>query len=106
MKLHFYLLEEPWNAEPYIRHEEVEAEEKPKTYTLKERPENIYVRRIEKWKIGCMLTDFGKKVILLERDDDKAKQIFIEHFNSLIDNIEKRIAEYTKIIKTISEWEE
>lgn len=104
MKLHFYFIEQPWNGTPYIRYESVEAEERPKTYILKERPNGIYVSRIAKEKIGTMLTEYRKKLILLEQDDEKAKEIFFEYCKTIIRKCENEISDSNNMLKIISDW--
>lgn len=106
MKLHFYFIEKPWRREPHIKYVSAEVEEKPKTYIVKERIRGFYESRISKCKIGIMLTGYKEKVILLERDDEKAKRIFTEYYNLLISCREKEISDYKGIIKMIDAWEE
>ena len=43
MKLYFYILEKPYNKNPFVRFEECEVIEKPKTYKPKDRfPMDVY----------------------------------------------------------------
>lgn len=104
MKLHFYFVKKyPWENGLNIEYVAIEADEKPKTYVVREQPHGIFVNRISKEEIGSVVN--GYRVALLERDDETAKKIFKEYYNVLISGKEKEIDDYKNIIKAINEWE-
>ena len=92
----------------------LEAEEKPKTYSVFD---EICTSRVNKNDIGVVSGVSGRNVILLEDDIEKAKEIFAENLKRKIldekESIEekiksgnKRISELEKTIKEINESEE
>lgn len=101
MVLHFYIISKPYGEEPYLRYEAAEAEEKPKTYMLKHNPRGVFGVRINKESIGVMNPDFiYGKVILLERDDEKAKSIIRNYYEAKIKEEEEKIKKY-KILSNL-----
>lgn len=102
MKLHFYFLEDPYGREMYVRHEEAEADEGARSYILKEMPNSQYVERINKKDANGRVMEYGKKVILTERDDEKARQVFSEYYNLCIQKEEREIKRYKDIINAIN----
>ena len=92
----------------------LEAEEKPKTYSVFD---GMWTSRVNKNDIGVVSGLSGRNVILLEDDIEKAKEIFTENLKRKIldekESIEekiksgnKRISELEKTIKEINESEE
>ena len=92
----------------------LEAEEKPKTYSVFD---GMWTSRVNKNDIGVVSGVSGRNVILLEDDIEKAKEIFAENLKRKIldekESIEakinsgnKRISELEKTIKEINESEE
>ena len=77
MKLYFYFLEEPYNKEPYIRCEECEVEEKPKTYKPVDRfPIGYWYSTLKKDDIGELI-GYDKNIIAItEKDNAKASDTF------------------------------
>jgi len=104
MKLHFYLIEKPWENNPYIKYDVVEAEEKPKAYIINSSLKGICMDRILKSEVGVVLTHLGVKVVLCERDDEMAKQLFSEYYKKLIFDCEKKIENYKETIQMIKDW--
>ena len=97
-----------------IKRTVLEAEEKPKTYSVFD---GMWTSRVNKKDIGVASGYFGDTVILLEDDMEKAKEIFAENLKRKIldekESIEKkiksgneRISELEKTIKEIGEFKE
>lgn len=90
-----------------VRKEVLEVEEKPKTYMTTN----------TSWKTRINKSDIGKvnaydNVYLLEDDEKKARELFCEKLRSnicmvrrRIEDANKGIAEYEKLIKEISQGE-
>lgn len=99
LTLHFYIIDKPYGEEPYLRYEAAEAEEKPKTYMLKHTPKGFFGVKINKEYIGIMIPDFTYgKVILLERDDEKAKSIIRSYYAAKIKEEEEKIKQYNGLM--------
>lgn len=92
----------------------IEAEEKPKTYSVFD---GMWTSRVNKKDIGVASGWRGDTVILIEDDIEKVKEIFTENLKRKIldekESIEekiksgnKRISELEKTIKEINESEE
>lgn len=92
----------------------LEAEEKPKTYSVFD---GMWTSRVNKNDIGVVSGLSGRNVILLEDDIEKAKEIFTEDLKRKISDEKKsieakinsgneRISELEKTIKEIDESEE
>lgn len=92
----------------------LEAEEKPKTYSVLD---GMRPSRVNKKDIGVASEYCGYTVILLEDDMEKAKEIFAENLKRKIldvkESIEKKIkignkmiSELEKTIKEIGEFKE
>lgn len=91
----------------------LEAEEKPKTYSVFD---GMWTSRVNKNDIGVVSGLSGRNVILLEDDIEKAKEIFSENLKRKIleekESIEakiksgnERISDLEKTIKEINESE-
>ena len=92
----------------------LEAEEKPKTYSVFD---GMWTSKVNKKDIGVAIGYYGDTVILLEDDMEKAKEIFAENLKRKIldvkESIEKKIKignkmilELEKTIKEIGEFKE
>ena len=110
MKLYKFVL--TTYGETKITKQVLEAEEKPKTYSVFD---GMWTSRVNKKDIGVASGYCGDTVILLEDDMEKAKEIFAENLkrkisvekasieqkikygNELISNLEKAIAEIGEI---------
>ena len=112
MKLYKFVLSSVSGTK--IKRTVLEAEEKPKTYSVFD---GMWTSRVNKKDIGVASGYFGDTVILLEDDMEKAKEIFAENLKRKIldekESIEKkiksgnkRISELEKTIKEINESEE
>ena len=101
MKLYKFML--TTYGETKITKQVLEAEEKPKTYSVFD---GMWTSRVNKKDIGVASGYFGYTVILLEDDIEKAKEIFAENLKRRIsvekESIEQKINTGNKLI---SNWE-
>lgn len=105
MKLCFYFLETPYKGEPYIRFEECEVEEKPKTYKPVDKfPRGYYGCYVRKEDIG-KLSGYSKDAVILERNEPEvALKLFENMENSIIRQREEEIQTSKSKLKAIQEW--
>ena len=112
MKLYKFML--TTYGETKITKQVLEAEEKPKTYSVFD---GMWTSRVNKKDIGVTSGYFGDTVILLEDDMEKAKEIFAESLKrkisvekesikQKINNGNKLISNWEKAIKEIGEFKE
>ena len=112
MKLYKFIL--TTYVETKITKQVLEAEEKPKTYSVFD---GMWTSRVNKKDIGVASGYFGDTVILLEDDMEKAKEIFAENLKRKIsvekESIERKIntgnkliSNWEKAIKEIGEFQE
>lgn len=112
MKLYFYFLEEPYNKEPYIRCEECEVEEKPKTYKPVDKfPNGYWYSTVKKDDIGKINGYQGNIVVLTEKDNEKVADIFKSKFecsiNRSVERIkreEENIDKQKSLIEMVERW--
>ena len=101
MKLYKFMLNT--YLETKITKQVLEAEEKPKTYSVFD---GMWTSRVNKKDIGVASGYFGDTVILLEDDMEKAKEIFAENLKRKISvekgSIEQKINTGNELI---SNWE-
>ena len=101
MKLYKFML--TTYGETKITKQVLEAEEKPKTYSVFD---GMWTSRVNKKDIGVASGYFGDTVILLEDDMEKAKEIFAENLKRKISVEKKSIEQKTNNgNKLISNWE-
>ena len=101
MKLYFYVFDGD-----KLTFSECEAEEKPKSYTLKEQASGFYGTRVLKSEIGLKQEYNWKQTVILDkRDDELAKMYLLGYLNKRIDEKKKEIAGFEKRLKIVSEWE-
>lgn len=107
MKLHFYFLEHDYyNTKAGIKYAEREVIEKPKTYYPKDRfPDGFYGSFIRKEDIGHIIGLGNNIIILNEKDDEKAKEIFLARYKVYVNEAEKRLNKYREIIDVINKFE-
>ena len=106
MKLYFYILERPFREEPYIKSEECEVEEKPKTYRPIGRfPSSYYRYYVKKEDVGHILDSYGMKLILCENNPKLAMDLFRKYINTKIRNYECRIDTERENLKAVEEFE-
>ncbi len=92
MKLYFYFLETPYKGKSYIRIEECEVEEKPKTYSpVDEFPNDYYGNYVAKSEVGILSGRRNDKVILTEKNDELVKKLFFDYLNEQIERKQKEI---------------
>ena len=97
MKLYKFML--TTYGETKITKQVLEAEEKPKTYSVFD---GMWTSRVNKKDIGVASGYFGDTVILLEDDMENAKEIFAENLKRKIsvvkESIEQKINNGNEII--------
>ena len=107
MKLYFYILEKSYvdNKKPYVRFEECEVIEKPKTYyPVSKFPDGVYSSFIRKEDIGHVSGGhFNNLVILTEPNIGMAKEIFKGLYENEIKQIEKSLVKLKIILDAILE---
>lgn len=112
MKLYFYHLSEPLEEKPRIEIEECEAEEKPKTYRRIDKFPKFYCGHyVKKENIGKLSGYNFNVVVLTERDNATAAEIFKEKLNadialseSKIRYEKKRIENSYDLIDMVDDW--
>ena len=107
MKLYFYILEKPYNKNPFVRFEECEVIEKPKTYNPKDRfPSGVYNCYISKSDIGHVSGYSDNIVVLTEPNAKVAKEIFMKLYESNVRQKEESLAKAKTMLNAILEMEE
>ena len=107
MKLYFYILEKYFNKNPFVRFDECEVIEKPKTYKPKDRfPNGVYNSYINKNDIGIVSGYSNNLVVLTEPNAKLAKEIFTKLYESNVRQIEESLAKAKVMLNTILEMEE
>ena len=107
MKLYFYILEKPYNKKPFVRFEECEVIEKPKTYKPKDKfPSGVYNCYISKSDIGHVSGYSNNIVVLTEPNSKLAKEIFTKLYKSDVIQKEEALANAKVILNVILEMEE
>lgn len=108
MKLYFYILEQPYKGEPYVRIEECEVEEKQKTYRAVDKfPRGIYRRYINKSDIERIINEvYMPFIVLLQRDTAYAKEQFKYLIESNIRVEEEKLKNLKVQLKAVEELEE
>ena len=107
MKLYFYILEKPYNKNPFVRFDECEVIEKPKTYYPADKfPNGVYSRYINKSDIRHVSGYSNNLVVLTEPNAKLAKEIFTKLYESNVRKKEKDLAEAKTMLNVILEMEE
>ena len=107
MKLYFYILERPYNGKPFVRFEECEVIEKPKTYKPADKfPRGIYSCYINKSDIGHISGYSNNLVVLTEPNAKMAKEIFVKLYESNVRQKEESLAKAKAELNAILEMEE
>ena len=107
MKLYFYILERPYGKNPFVRFEECEVIEKPKTYKPKDRfPNGVYNRYISKSDIGHVSGYSNNLVVLTEPNAKLAKEIFTKLYESNVRQKEESLAKAKVMLNAILEMED
>ena len=107
MKLYFYILERPYGKNPFVRFEECEVIEKPKTYKPKDKfPRGVYNAYISKSDIGHISGYSSNLVVLTEPNGKLAKEIFAKMYESNARRAEESLAEAKATLNAILEMEE
>lgn len=107
MKLYFYFMEVPYRGEPYIRFEECEVIEKPKTYYPKEKfPSGFYVSSVRKSEIGRVNGYIQKTVILTEKNTNLALDLIANDVKAEIFKAEHDMRVSERKLKAIEKFRE
>ena len=107
MKLYFYIVERPYNQKPFVRFEECEVIEKPKTYYPKDKfPSGVYNFYIRKSDIGHISGYSNNLVVLTEPNAKVAKELFTKIYESNVRQKEESLAEAKAILNAILGMEE
>jgi len=100
MKLYFHFLDS--SVIGGVRVEECEVNEKPKSYTASTKfPEGYTDRIVRKTEIGVVIGRFNPVVVHYEKDEDRARNLFIrkviEKMN-VLDDEEARLKKLYEIL--------
>ena len=107
MKLYFYILEKYFNKNPFVRFEECEVIEKPKTYYPKDKfPKGVYNSYIRKSDIGHVSGYSNNLVVLTEPNTKVAKELFTKLYDSNVRQKEESLAKAKVMLNAILEMEE
>lgn len=108
MKLYFYILEQPYKGEPYVRVEECEVEEKQKTYRAVDKfPRGIYRRYINKSDIKRIVNEaYMPYIPLLQRDTAYAKERFKHLVESNIRDEEEKLKNLKAQLQAVEKLED
>ena len=107
MKLYFYILEKPYNKNPFVRFEECDVIEKPKTYYPKDKfPIGVYNSYISKSDIGHISGYSNNLVVLTEPNAKLAREIFAIMYESNVRRAEESLAKAKAMLNAILEMEE
>ena len=107
MKLYFYILERPYNQNPFIRFEECEVIEKPKTYYPVDKfISGIYKSYINKSDIGRVSGYGDNLVVLTEPNVKMAKEIFAKLYESNVRQKEEALEKAKAELNAILDMEE
>lgn len=100
MYLHFYQRDTNRN----ITYQAVMAHETEKQYMLKEKPKCYYNKRVLKSQMGLNEAESHKQtVILTERNDKKAKELFAAYLNKRIDEHKEQIRQYNEQLEQLKQ---
>lgn len=107
MKLYFYILEKPYDKKPFVRFEECEVIEKPKTYNAKDKfPMGVHRCYVSKSDIGRVFGYSNNLVVLTEPNSKVAKELFTKLYESNVRQKEEHLAKAKVILNAILEMEE
>ena len=107
MKLYFYILERPYNKNPFVRFDECEVIEKPRTYYPKDKfPSGVYNCYISKSDIGHISGYSNNIVVLTEPNAKMAKELYTKLYESIVRQKEESLAKAKAMLNEILEMEE
>lgn len=107
MKLYFYILEKYFNKKPFVRFEECEVIEKPKTYYPKDKfPSGVYNSYISKSDIGHISGYSNNIVVLTEPNAKMAKELYAKLYESIVRQKEESLEKAKAELNSILEMEE
>lgn len=107
MKLYFYILEKPYDKKPFVRFEECDVIEKPKTYKPKDKfPRGVYNSYISKSDIGIVSGYSNNLVVLTEPNAKVAKELYTKLYESNVRQKEESLEKAKVMLNAILEMEE
>ena len=105
MKLYFYFLETQYNEKPYIRYEECEVINKPKTYKPVDKfPSGYGGCYVRKEDIGTLAGYSQNMVVLTTDDSEVALKLFVDRANKEIGQHEYQIKKQRAKLKAVDDW--
>lgn len=106
MKLYFYIMVQEYGTYPRIAYEECDVIERPKTYKPKDKfPSGFYRSYVRKDEIGHVINGFNRAVVLLEKNADRAKQIFSVQYYKEIEILRKTLNEKEELLSAAEAFE-
>lgn len=108
MKLYFYILDsDRKTGKWYLRLEECEVMEKPKTYKPVDKfPHGVWNSFIKKKNIGHFIDGFLDIVVLDKPDYEKAKEVFMLKYNSIIRGAQATISKTEEMVAAVENYKE
>ena len=105
MKLYFYILK--GIGARYIELSECEVMDYPKSYKpVSEFPDGVFRMLIMKSEIGHIIGNYYKTVVLTEKNNKLAKELFRNYYIRLIKEHQKEIDELNGKLKAVEELED
>lgn len=108
MKLYFYILDSDRKTGKWNLHlEECEVIEKPKTYKPVDKfPHGVWNSFIKKESIGHFNDNFLDIVVLDKPDYEKAKEVFMLKYNSIIRGAQAVISKTEEKVAAVGNYKE
>lgn len=108
MKLYFYILNRRRETDKLkLRVEECEVMEKPKTYKPVDKfPHGVWNSFIKKESIGHFVNGFSDIVVLDKPDYEKAKEVFMLKYNSIIREAQATISKIEERVAAVENFKE
>lgn len=108
MKLYFYILNRRIETDKFkLRVEECEVVEKPKTYKPADKfPHGVWNSFIKKESIGHFIDGFLDIVVLDKPDYEKAKEVFMLKYNSIIRGAQATISKTEEMVAAVENFKE
>lgn len=106
MKLYFYIMVQDYGMQPRIACEECDVIENPKTYKPKDKfPSGFPRSYIRKDEIEHVINSSNRAVVLLKKNADRAKQIFLVQYCKEIKILRKTLNEKEEILSAVEAFE-
>ena len=106
MKLYFYIMVNDYGMPPHIEYSECDAIEKPRTYfPVNKFPKNFYGSYVKKDNIGCISGNGNNVIVFLEKNADRARQLFSNQYRKEIENLRKTLNKKEEILSAVEAFE-